>query len=562
MSYQRTALVVEDNEMNREMLCSVLEDTYHVIEAKNGKEGFEIIRKCGRDISIILTDLEMPVMNGYELLEAIRDDGVFKDIPIIVTTATVDEEEQIRCLGIGASDFLTKPYNARIIKKKCESLIRLREMATMLRNVERDANTGTYNKESFFVYASKMISENPSGTYDLVYLEIESAQLYIGRYGLQNFRKFEKELVDDMDEDFKRSVLLGRIDEGHFAMLMKHKTMSQHKEDTSLFGGFLKNETLPNVRVILGIYASIDDKMSISEALNNAMLSVDSIRGHYGTDLMIYDNTVRLRLERERILVETAQKAMDEKQFQVFYQPKHSLEDGRIGGAEALIRWFHPSMGFMNPSEFVPVFEKNGLIYEIDKFMVKSVCEDIKRWLECGQRVVPVSVNISQVDFDYPDLPNELEAIVDSFQIPHELIHFEITESANASDKEKKYKTVYSFCDKGFKLELDDFGTGYSSLSTLGELPIETMKIDMSLIQDMFEPKHYAILQGVLFTASRLGLTAVAEGVESEKQAVALKELVNKRCPVYIQGFWHSKPLPAPEFEKYLADKEIIAYEE
>ena len=158
------------------------------------------------------------------------------------------------------------------------------------------------------------------------------------------------------------------------------------------------------------------------------------------------------------------------------------------------------------------------------------------------------------MDFDRPNIAQELADIADSFNIPHNLLHLEITESANASDKAKKFDTVFSFNEKGFKIELDDFGTGYSTLSALGELPIDAMKIDMRLIRNMFEPKHQAILKSVIYTAEGLKLSAVAEGVETQEQVKALMDMCQDNVKLYVQGYFYSKPLPVQQFEQYLLE--------
>ena len=258
---------------------------------------------------------------------------------------------------------------------------------------------------------------------------------------------------------------------------------------------------------------------------------------------------------REHKVKSIAKEGIENKQFKIFYQPKHDAFTEKVKGAEALVRWIHPELGFINPADFIPVFERNGFISELDRYIVEVVCSDLRRLLDEGKEVVPISVNVSQVDFDHTNLTNYLEEIVDSYSIPHNLIHFEVTESANASDIRRKMAAVYSFKEKGFHVELDDFGVGYSSLSTLGELPIDVMKIDMSLISNIMEPKYNTVLNSILLVANGLGISAVAEGVETKEQLEKLRDMCQEKIDLLIQGFYYAKPMPLEDFEQYIVGK-------
>ena len=182
-SGRRSILIVEDNELNREMLCAMLEDRYHVFQAENGKEGLEVLQEHYRNISIIVLDVQMPVMNGYEFLKVVKDDDLLKEIPVIVATGSNDVEEEERCLELGATDFVIKPYKRNIVLKRISNIIRLRESASTLREVEYDDLTGIFTRQAFYHHAERVLRENPNIDFTLAISDIQDFTLVKERYG-------------------------------------------------------------------------------------------------------------------------------------------------------------------------------------------------------------------------------------------------------------------------------------------------------------------------------------------------------------------------------------------
>ena len=555
MKEKRTLLVVEDNELNREMLTAILEDSYKILPAENGAEGLEVLKDHGSAISLILLDIQMPVMDGYEFLNIVSVDTRYMDIPIIVTTSGDSDEEQIKCLSLGASDFVVKPYKPEIIRKRVEGLIRLREATLTLHKVEHDEATGLYNRESFSYRVERRLNAEKENSFDMVCLEIESYTDVLGRYGSEKCRVMLRNIADHVVDRLDENVIIGRIDSSRIAFLAPARSLDEHTRMVEEISRKAADSgVIPNIHINTGIYQNVDHNLSVATIVSNTISPLSAIRFQYGKMIALYDDAMRRKQDLETQLADMAETAIAEKQFKVWYQPKHNAAKDTTGGAEALIRWIHPEMGFISPGLFVPVFESNGFIVNVDLYVIESVCADLRRWMDEGKRVIPVSANISQMDFDKPDLADVLEQIVDKYNIPHDLIHFEITESANASDKEKKAAVVSQLHDKQFVIELDDFGSGYSNLTTLGELPIDVIKLDMSLVRNMHEPGHHAILRGVLYTAAALGKKVVAEGIETAEQVQSLKDLCDDRIDLYFQGYYYSKPLAADQFEIYLKE--------
>lgn len=440
--------------------------------------------------------------------------------------------------------------------RSVDEIVHLRESSEMLRIVERDPLTGLYNRQSFFIYAQKLIDENPDTSFDFVCMEIESYRLLTGRYGVENCREFIKGFADTLKYYDNKDTLLGYTDEDQFMAITKHVPFEWHQTFFSgLCESFKTLSKIPNIKMDCGIYAEIDHSLDIAIISNNARMPIDYLREQYEENIALFDGEIRKRMMREQQVKSIAKEGIEKHQFKIFYQPKHDAFTEKVKGAEALVRWIHPELGFISPADFIPVFEKNGFISELDRYIVDAVCSDMRFMLDQGKDVVPISLNVSQVDFDHADLTDFLESIVDSYNIPHNLIHFEVTESANASDIRRKMAAVYSFKEKGFRVELDDFGVGYSSLSTLGELPIDVMKIDMSLISNIKEPKYRTVLNSILLVANGLGISAVAEGVETKEQLEKLRDMCRENVDLLIQGYYYAKPMPLNDFEQYIMDK-------
>jgi len=557
MLKQRTVLIIEDNSLNREILANMLENTYNILTAENGKEGFELLMEYEKQISLILLDIQMPVMNGYEFLDAVRKGSRYNDIPIIVTTASSDEDDELSCLEMGASDFVVKPYRAKVVQQRVASMIRLREASAMLHRVEKDVVTGCYSKEFFKEYVMNKIKSNSDKMYDIICINVESEKLLHDRYGDKKVNALMRYIAEHLKKILPHDAIIGRTNSDLFAVFREHIDFCEYQEAIQDYNKVMKTAPIPNVSLKSGVYENVDSSLTVDMMCYNAFIAIADIKHKYGVDIATYDNSLRDRVYEEQTILDNMETALAEHQFKVYYQPKHNVKENRTGGAEALVRWIHPQMGFMNPGKFIPLFEKNGFIHELDTYMLESVCRDLREWIDAGQEIVPISVNVSQLNFDQSLLDDDFAEIVDRYNIPHEYIHFEITESVYAADRMRTTETVNGFKNKGFSIELDDFGSGYSSLITLSELPIDVLKLDMSLIRNMFEEKHKAILEVALFMAKKLGMKVVAEGVEEKEQVQELRRMTNGQLDVYIQGYFYSKPISKEDFRKYLDKTEL-----
>ncbi len=287
------------------------------------------------------------------------------------------------------------------------------------------------------------------------------------------------------------------------------------------------------------------------------MLAARSIKGQYGKYFAIYDDTLRNQLLREQAITDSMESALSQNQFLVYLQPKYRIKDEVLVGAEALVRWNHPVWGFLSPAEFIPLFEKNGFITRLDRFVWEKACAVLHDWDERGY--YPMSVNVSRADIYNEDLADTLVKIIEKYDLDPSRLHLEITESAYTENPKQIIDTVTTLRELGFVIEMDDFGSGYSSLNMLNDMPIDILKLDMKFIRsEMAKPKSQGILQFIINLASWMNLSVVAEGVETKAQLLRLTEI---GCD-YVQGYYFAKPMPCQEFEGLLDEYRGAGIEE
>ena len=552
---KKTILIVEDNDMNREILHDLLSDDFNVLLANNGLTGLKILEENYRTLSMILLDIYMPECNGFDFLERKWENAEFRAIPVIVMTASNTVEDEIRCLKLGASDFLSKPYNTEVMKNRIRSLIHLRETSSILNLLEKDTLTGLLSKEFYLHQVNNLLAKTPDEKYDLICSDIENFRRLNDRYGETKCDQFLSYLAKRLSSLLPDIVLAGRVGVDVFAFLIKHKN-GDWAED--LLKNIVEEDTFPGVQLKYGLLPLVDTTLSATSLVNNATSAIKEIKGHYNTHLAVFDETFQKKLLRTHLIEEGMFDALKNKEFKVYYQPKHSVKDDTIVGAEALVRWEHPKLGFITPNVFIPIFEKNGFISELDYYVWEAVCKEIRNCLDIGFAIVPISVNVSRNDFDNPNMAGRLINLVDKYRIDHSLFHIELTESASMDNLESICATCKKLHDAGFIIELDDFGSGYSALSSISLLNVDIMKLDVSLIHNASETKNYSLLRYAIQLAESMKLKTVAEGVEIEEQAMALRVL---GCD-YIQGYYYSKPLKREEFEPYLLEYESQKGEE
>jgi diguanylate cyclase (GGDEF)-like protein len=542
---KRTILVVEDNEINREMLCALLEDDFNVLQAENGLVGLRQLEESYEDVSLVLLDVYMPECDGFEFLRRKREDGRYDAVPVIVTTASDSLDDEIKCLELGANDFVVKPYNVEIMMNRINNTIHLRESASIVNQLTWDSVTDLYSTEFFYRHAEEMLRAFPDADFDMVCCDVDNFKSLSDRYGKKACDQLLCDLAERLTNRLPGFIAGGRISSDTFAFLIEHQQLDWTDALDSVTDGLFA----ANVSVKYGIVAKVNHRLAVSLTCNRAVIALERIKGAVGNGVAWYDDELRKQQLRQQLIVESMDVALRERQFEVHYQPKHGLAEDATCGAEALARWVHPDLGFISPGEFVPLFESNGLVARLDFFICEEACREIRRCRDMGLPLVPISVNASRLDFDIPDLAERISEIADRYEVEHALLHIELTETIYSDDPATVTRGLNELRSRGFGIELDDFGSGYSSLSSLNVLPIDVMKLDMSMIRQASELGDFRIVESTIRLAQSLGLKTVVEGVETSEEVRRLDEI---GCDL-IQGYYFSKPLRQEEFERYLA---------
>jgi diguanylate cyclase (GGDEF)-like protein len=546
MSVRRLILVVDDEMVNRKIIEKILSEEYDLLAAENGAQAMELLQAHGQEISVVLLDIVMPVMDGYEVLRRMRESDELAVIPVIVSSQKEGDEAELAALEMGAADFMAKPYKPDMIKRRVKNLIKLRESAYALSRLEHDQLTGLYNKDAFCRRAKERLGAEPAQRFDLIAVDIERFELVNDLYGKQEGDKLLVYVAQQIEYNASAG-LCGRLYSDVFACLMPHgdEVMQRHDRIVEAIARYPLNLRL-NIKC--GVYPVEDASLPVETMCDRALLTVNSIKGAFGKNVAYYDDSLRMRIIREQAITDHMQAALEKGEFIVYYQPKYALATEKIAGAEALVRWMHPEKGFLPPGEFIPIFERNGFITRLDRYVWERVCADVRDWLDAGNIAVPVSVNVSRADLYVPDLPDILTGLTQKYRLEPGMLHLEITESAYTQNAEQLIKVVRNLKARGFILEMDDFGTGYSSLNMLAQLPIHILKLDMRFLQTQSVTPKGNILSFVISLARWLNLQVVAEGVETAEQ---IRVLRNMDCD-FVQGYYYAKPMPLSEFQAHL----------
>ena len=549
MLLDKKVLVVEDNEINRATLHAILSPQYRVLEAENGAQALSVLEKYKEGISLILLDIIMPVMDGYTFLTHLKANPRLDAIPVIVTTSSDSEADEVSALAHGATDFLTKPYRPQVILHRVASIIHLRETSALIHQIQYDRVTGVCSKEFFCQQARDILFRNPDVKYDILCSDIEDFKLINDTFGIAAGDRLLRQVAELYTQRLGELGICGRLSADQFACLLEHREDYADEmftqSDTRINSGFGGR----NVVMKYGIYTVEDREVPVEQMCDRALLAAHSIKGQYGKHFALYDDKLRGTLLRRQAITDGMEAALSSGQFEVYLQPKYQLWDGSLAGAEALVRWNHPEWGLQPPAEFIPIFERNGFITKLDQYVWERVCALMQEWDRKGYPSINISVNVSRMDIHNADLAEVMWGLTQRYGLSPSRLHLEITESAYTDTSRQLIETLGALRRLGFVIEMDDFGSGYSSLNMLTEMPIDVLKLDMKFIQtEITRPAGQGILRFIVSLARWMKLSVVAEGVETREQ---LERLQNDGCD-YAQGYYFAKPMPVDAFEALL----------
>ncbi len=426
---------------------------------------------------------------------------------------------------------------------------KVQEGKRIISEAETDPLTGLYNWNFFLVYAGKILSEHPEEHMDAVVINIDSFHAINAMYG----REFGDRVIKTLGDEIKTFLesthgIASRFDADRFDIYCSQRT-DWPDQLRKFQKGINATFSQSNIRLRMGVKPWQEGQEPIQQ-FDQARTACNKVRrSDVITRVLIYDAAMGAQEDREQKLMSDLSRAIDQEEFQVYYQPKYDIkkETPELSSAEALIRWNHPELGLIPPDDFIPLFERSGQIGELDKYVWAEAARQIADWRDRLGVTVPVSVNLSRLDVFDQNLSSILNGLVARNKLENGELMLEVTESAYTEDAEKLIQVIGDLRQKGFKIEMDDFGSGYSSLNMLSTMPVDVIKMDIAFIRNIeYDERDLHLVWLIMDIARYLKVPVVAEGVENGNQLKLLKEA---GCDL-VQGFYFSRPLPAAEFEK------------
>lgn len=414
---------------------------------------------------------------------------------------------------------------------------------------EHDSLTGLYNRNKFFEEARKVVKNNPDTTFVFLQIDIDRFKLYNSAFGTEEGDQLLKYTADLLVSTipFYHHYVYGRLQSDVFCLCAAYDIMALRKSLRYVNRKISEYRSDYLLRFSFGLCIMNDPSLTLEEASMRAAIAAKKCKEDINKAFEVYDDSEEVQQRTELEITNTMHTALLEKQFVVYLQPKYELKGETPNGAEALVRWISPEKGMISPGLFIPVFEGNGFIANLDQYMWEEVCILLRRWIDEGYQPAPVSVNISRISLYNPNLVRILKKLVQKYGISPELLHLEITESAYMSNEAMMQNIIDQLHGAGFVILMDDFGSGYSSLNTLKEFHIDILKIDMNFLpKDKDIKRAEIILASMIRMAKWLGMEVIMEGVETEEQCTFLRAM---ECDM-VQGYYFARPMKVEDYEK------------
>lgn len=412
-----------------------------------------------------------------------------------------------------------------------------------------DELSGLYNKEYFTEKVEQYLRRYPEEELLMMCTDIKDFKMINDYFGTKVGDGILKNYAKMLREDIEGVRVCGRLENDIFAILMskeKFDAAEFEAKEKVAFSSLLERKVSFPIINYVGIYEIEKEENLVSLMCDRARVAISTIKGEFHKRVAYYDNRLRDNILYRQELISELEGALEQGQFAMYLQPQMNAE-GKMLGAEALIRWIHPQRGFIPPGDFIPVFEENGLICDVDRYIWEAACKQLQKWKQEGRENLYISVNISPKDFYFLNVYKEFLSLVDKYDIDPKNLKLEITETAVVMDLNRQLDLIGRLRQNGFIVEMDDFGSGYSSLNMLKDIHVDVLKIDMAFLKKAEdEERSKKILQMIIALSEQLDMPVITEGVESEEQVEFLKEM---GCHIF-QGYYFAKPMDVETFEK------------
>jgi len=565
-----TILIVDDELISRYTVEALLaSEGYQLVFAENGKEALEKARELIPDL--MLLDVMMPDMDGFEVCQHLRNDQRLAELPIVIVTALDDRESRLRGLEVGADDFMSKPFDRAELRARIRTITRLNRYRRLVETQEElfrlanyDPLTGLPNRNQL-TERLRQILERANRIHQeiaILALDLDGFQIINDSFGHEVGDKMLCEVALRLTKTVSTSgAIVGRLTGDEFIIITEG--MVNIVKDVSYLAQRLLNDvSLPIIfdshEIVLtaniGISVYPNDGEEASVLLKNANTALARTKVASKNTYQFFTVKMNEVALKRLILENQLRKVFTNNELRLYYQPQVELSSGQFIGMEALVRWQHPELGLLSPNNFIQVAEEMGLIVPLGEWVLRTACQQNKAWQQAGLPYLRVSVNVSSRQFQSPDLLQTVQKALADSELNPNYLELELTESVlmsqDTNNKEDNiFATLTELQTMGIQIAIDDFGTGYSSLSYLKRFPVNTLKIDRSFVKDIcFDEDDAAITNTIIVMAHSLRLSVVAEGVETLGQMAFLQD---QKCET-IQGFLFSHPLSVEEMTQTL----------
>jgi len=568
-------MLVDDEPLMTALVEAHLEEAGYTnfVTTNDPREALAMLRR--EEPGVVLLDLMMPQLSGFDVLAAIRADAALGYTPVIVLTAAAGADAKLRALQLGATDFLSKPVDASELVLRVRNSLAFQQFTQRLMN--RDQVTDLPNARPFLRFVDQLLGcgdslPQPGALFSIEVPQLRDVAETLGQAAADEMaRTLALRLSRIVESGTTASArpfapghtseaVVARLEVDRFGLVVRGllDADSLEAEARRVIARLAEPVVLGLHEVVpavwLGVAAFGTDGNDAQTLRRSAERAASHARQTGGGALAYASKELNARTLERMTLGAQLRGAAARGELRLHYQPKINLADGRISGAEALVRWEHPQHGLLPPGRFIALAEELGLITAIGTWVAEQACQDAARWVAAGHDLT-VAINASKPQFLAGDLCEVLRCALFDAGLPPERLVVELTESMLMDDVEHGMRLMHRLKALGLTLSIDDFGTGYSSLSYLKNFPLDELKIDRSFVMDLpGSAADLAIVRSVVDLGHNLGMSVIAEGVETDAQRACLLAL---GCDRY-QGFLFSRPVPLPEFERLLVSKNQI----
>ncbi len=570
MNGKPLVLVVDDEVWAGEFLKDLLKSEGYRVEVAVDRD--DTIEKIKRGVyDLVITDLRMGDYDGMEVLKTAKTQSY--DPEVLLVTAHGSVESAVEALKLGAYDYLTKPLDSKRVLLTMKQALERRKLKAEIANLRGDKErtmgatrndfllyydplTRLPNRHLFFDRLEQAIlrNEHTDRFLAILLLDVDGFNFINDAYGLSEGDRVLKELAKRLDASVYDRDTIARFGSDEFGVVAEVKK----KEDiipllerirTNVSKPMLVNgnEVIITTSIGISIYPSTCE--DANALVRNTGLSLSQAKSRGRNSFQFFTDDMNTKASEFVSIQSGLSKALENEEFELWYQPYFDIKTDKPVGLEALLRWNNDRLGAVSPAKFIPVLEETKMIIPVGEWVCDTVCRQIVEWENTNLPAIPVAVNLSAVQFEQKNITERMIKIIQEYGIDPRLITFEITESTLMQDVEFTRSALQKFKDLGCSVSIDDFGTGYSSLAYLKRFPIDNLKIDISFIRGIStDPDDASIVSAVISMAHSLKLMTISEGVETEDQLRILRIL---RCDL-SQGYYHSRPLPAKDIEPFL----------